>query len=109
MTKVSKILQEYKKEHRYTYAQVAQSLKLCKSTIYAYMNELRNPTMKSLIKIAAALNINVSCLIDSSELDNQELALLNNLRKEPIVYQFLLEHSEIEIQNLKKRLQKNAN
>lgn len=109
MKKVSQALNNYLTIHHFTYDQGAKNLKLSKSTLYAYAKEKRNPTLKSLSKIANALNVNLSTLLDVSLIEEQELNFLNYLREEPLIHKLLMNLPKEKIQELKKCLLQNNN
>lgn len=91
MEKISSLLKQYQKENHYTYQKMANVLKMSKSTVYAYTNSLRNPTMKSIQNIASALDLSVSGLLDETMVSEQEITFLKHLRSRKKLYQFLLE------------------
>lgn len=109
MKKISQVLSEYQRSHQLTYTEMAKKLNLSKSSLYAYIKETRNPTIPSLLKIASSLNVNISSLFDVSFLDEQELKLLNHLRKEPNVHQLLLAYPKEQIEKIKQCLSQNNN
>lgn len=109
MKKISSILKQYQVEHNYTYQKVADALKMSKSSIYAYIHELRNPTMKSIEKLAYSLGKTVSELIDDSFPNEKERNFIELLRKKKNLYHFLLENSEEKIKNIECQMKKNNN
>ena len=106
MTKISKILKQFQKENHYTYQKTADVLHMSKSSIYAYTHSLRNPTMKSIQKLASALNISVASLLDETNESEKEKNFLEKLRIDKVTYDFLLEKPEEKIQNIKRILLK---
>ncbi len=109
MEKISKILSQFQKENHYTYQKTADVLHMSKSSIYAYTNCLQNPTMKSLRKLADALNITVTSLLEDTTEIEKEKKFLIALRKEKETYDFLLEKPEDKILKIKKFVVENDN
>ena len=96
-------MKKYQKDHKYTYEEMAKYLNLSKSTLYAYANELRNPTWKTLDKIAKKLNKNALSLIDTTDYEN-DIKLLDALKKDPIVYEYIIKNTKIVLQKIKKMI-----
>ena len=106
MEKISKILMQFQKDNHYTYQKTAEVLHMSKSSIYAYINHMRNPTMKSIRKLAESLNITVTSLLEDTIEVEKEKNFLNALRKEKDTYDFLLEQPEDKILQIKNRIVK---
>lgn len=99
--KVSEALKKYQKENNYTYQKTAETLHMSKSTIYAYMNNLRNPSMESIRKLSKAFKICPVDLLDDM-LNPLEEQLLKELRKNRKIYQKVLQNPSIIIEQLEK-------
>jgi len=99
--KVSEILKKYQKDNHYTYQKTAETLKMSKSTIYAYANNLRNPSMESIKKLAKSLKIRPDELIDDF-LNPLEENLLRILRANKKVYNQVLKNPDIIIKHFEK-------
>lgn len=103
MKKLSKALKKYQTDHKYTYEEMAKFLNLSKSTLYSYENELRNPTWKTLEMIAKKININTLSLIDDNSYE-ADIKLLDILKKDPIVYEFMIKNPKTVLQKIKKMI-----
>ncbi len=103
MKKLSKELKKYQKDNHYTYEQLARFLGFSKSAVYAYTNELRNPNWKTLEQIAKKIQKNVLSLIDDANYE-MDIKLLDTLKKEPNVYNYLLKNTKTVIQKIKKMI-----
>lgn len=106
MKKVSDCLKKYQTDNHFTYKKTAESLHMSKSTIYAYIHNLRNPTMKSIKKLAVSLNMNPIYLIDDFDNNALEEEFLKELRKNTYLYQNLMENPITSIKRIEKILKK---
>jgi DNA-binding XRE family transcriptional regulator len=61
--KLAEKLKSFRKEKGYTQEKLAELAKIDPTTVIAIENERRNPTFKTLSKIAHALKVNMSELI----------------------------------------------
>ncbi|MCI8575247.1 MAG: helix-turn-helix transcriptional regulator [Bacilli bacterium] len=103
MKKLSKELIKYQKAHRYTYEHLAKELSLSKSAVYAYTKGLRNPSWKTLEKIAKKINKNILSLIDDFDYES-DIKLLDALKKDPTTYEYLLKNSKTILPKIKKMI-----
>lgn len=99
--KVNEILKQYQKENNFTYQKTAEKLNMSKSTIYAYVNNLRKPSLESIHRLAKSLNIAPADLIEEA-LNPLEEKLLKELRKNKEIYQKLLTNPSKILKQLEK-------
>ena len=106
MKKLSNALKKYQQDYHLTYEELAKFLNLSKSTVYAYANELRNPNWKTLEKIAKKLNKNILSFIETMDYE-RDIKLLDTLKKEPKVYEYLIKNTKKVQEQIKKMMTKN--
>lgn len=106
MKKVSEILKKYQRENHYTYQKLADHLKMSKSTVYAYIKETRNPSIKSIETIANYLNLPIEMFFEKKKSNQSELEFLRLLHQKPEIYQFLLKNPENSLIWLEKMYEK---
>ncbi len=109
MKKISEILTKYQKDNNYTYQELAKSLHMSKSTIYAYIHNTRNPSIKSVQNLAKSLNLKPMYLLDNNEENSKEDILLKELQKSKEIYQLILDHPKEARKQLEKSFQKKNN
>lgn len=107
--KVSEELMLFQKEQNYTLEELSNLLGVCKSSIHGYLKGTRKPSLKNLQKIASLLKVNPAYFLNIEEKNMLELTFMENLRKEPEVYDYFISHENEEIDRIKKQLKKTTN
>lgn len=100
MKKVSKILKKYQQENQYTYQKTAETLNMSKSTVYAYIHNTRNPSVKSVQKLAKSLKISPLSLLDEFGENTLEEQFLKELKKHQALYHTLMKSPKEYIQKI---------
>ena len=103
-------IKNLRSEKGYSQKKLGELVGVSKVSIFNYENNLQQPSVEILIKLAKALNCSVDYLLgisSNSEDDDIHYFLIKSLKRNETVYNYLLKDTRKSIKNIEKMIKEN--